>query len=260
VEIPFRGSGWVYLGELAARRGIVYDSRRLDPEGQSFIFRAETPGTYALKFYKQDFIRDFILNDYVRVLVEDGPRRSGAGGFASPLEPERVIAEPRWPSSLEEAAARRREDFSAPLSPPAAPPEKTAPPAETAVTGQASRALAADGLAAENAGPAAGLPDGGGADDASPEGLLQKAGEEFEAGRTPAAIALLDRFRERYPAGSDELYWLYGRFYEAAGPARDIRASLGYYRRLVREYPQSGRCAEARRRIAYLERYYINIQ
>jgi outer membrane protein assembly factor BamD (BamD/ComL family) len=75
-----------------------------------------------------------------------------------------------------------------------------------------------------------------------------------------SAIAILDQFRERYPSGSDEAWWLYGQFYEANSPSRDIRSALDYYRRLVREYPQSPRYNEARRRIAYLERYYINIR
>jgi hypothetical protein len=48
--------------------------------------------------------------------------------------------------------------------------------------------------------------------------------------------------------------------YEASGPTRDIRTALDYYRRIIREYPQSRRYDEARRRIAYLERYYINIR
>jgi outer membrane protein assembly factor BamD (BamD/ComL family) len=89
---------------------------------------------------------------------------------------------------------------------------------------------------------------------------LQRAREEFDAGRVAAAIDVLDQFREQYPSGSDEAYWLYGQFYEANSPSRDIRLSLDYYRRLVRDYPQSSRYNEARRRIAYLERYYINIQ
>jgi Tfp pilus assembly protein PilF len=94
----------------------------------------------------------------------------------------------------------------------------------------------------------------------SPDQYLRRAREEFEAGRVAPAIALLDRFRERYPSGSDETWWLYGQFYEANSPSRDIRTSLDYYRRLLREYPQSSRCNDARRRIAYLERYYINIR
>jgi outer membrane protein assembly factor BamD (BamD/ComL family) len=75
-----------------------------------------------------------------------------------------------------------------------------------------------------------------------------------------AALSILDQFREAYPSGSDEAWWLYGQLLEANGPRRDVRSALDYYRRLIREYPQSSRFDEARRRIAYLERYYFNIQ
>ena len=101
VEVPFRGTGWVFLGEQAARRGIVYDSRRLDPEGQSFVFRTEDAGAYTLKFFKQDFIRDFIFNDYVQVIVGNAPETAGTGWFNSSFDRGRVRAEPRWPNSLE---------------------------------------------------------------------------------------------------------------------------------------------------------------
>jgi outer membrane protein assembly factor BamD (BamD/ComL family) len=91
---------------------------------------------------------------------------------------------------------------------------------------------------------------------------LKQAKEEFDATRVAAAISLLDQFSEHYPPErtilSDELYWLYGQFYEANSPSRNILLSLDYYRRLINEYPQSNRCNDARRRISYLERYFIN--
>jgi outer membrane protein assembly factor BamD (BamD/ComL family) len=107
--------------------------------------------------------------------------------------------------------------------------------------------------------PEAAERDAGGGDQ-QPGDYLERARREFEAGRTAAAVSILDQFRERYPSGSDEAWWLYGQFYEANSPSRDIRSALDYYRRLLREYPQSPRCSEARRRISYLERYYINIR
>jgi hypothetical protein len=291
VEIPFRGTGWVYLGELGARRGVAYDSRRLDPEGQSFIFRAEAAGVYALKFYKQDFIRDYILNDYVQVVVGEAPESSGAGWFNPPLDRGRVSAE-RWPSSLEEAgaAARSRAGSQAGAVPPAdadssagaADPADAVPPAgadspaeqpsaeETAGAGTpppARQGISDEGIVPVRPPAAAGqqgtavpetapvLPEG-----SLPEAYAQRAQDEFDAGRVAEALAVLDQFRERFPAGSDEIWWLYGQFYEANSPSRNIRTALDYYRRLVREYPQSRRYNDARRRIAYLERYYINIQ
>jgi outer membrane protein assembly factor BamD (BamD/ComL family) len=96
--------------------------------------------------------------------------------------------------------------------------------------------------------------------DTSAEGYLNKAREEYDAGHIPQAIAVLDQFMARFPLGSDEALWLYGQMYEAPGPSRNIRSALDCYRRLIQEYPQSNRYAGARRRIAYLERYYINIQ
>jgi outer membrane protein assembly factor BamD (BamD/ComL family) len=93
----------------------------------------------------------------------------------------------------------------------------------------------------------------------SPDSYVRQAQEEFDAGRIGSALSILDRFREQYPGGSDEAWWLYGQLFEANKPARDVRSALDYYRRLVREYPQSPRSRDAQRRIAFLERYYFNI-
>ncbi|MDR0302417.1 MAG: hypothetical protein LBI04_08935 [Treponema sp.] len=304
VEIPFRGTGWVYLGELASRRGLVYNSRRLDPDGQSFIFRAEEAGSYALKFYRQDFIRDYILNDYVQVIVGESSAGGGAGWFNPPIDRGRVIAEPRWPSALDEGAilrggqsgakgaaadsapekesatssapsaaasanrdsapSRPQETVAAPSSSASANRESTlSRPQETATT-PSSSATPPVGVTPQITAPeipkeAADTPVQK-QEKLPPEEILKKAQETFDEGNTGAAIALLDQFMEYYPNGSDEIYWLYGQFYEANTPYRNIKLSLDYYRRLVNEYPQSRRYNDARRRIAYLERFYINIQ
>jgi hypothetical protein len=273
VEIPFRGTGWVYLGELASRRGIAYDSRRLDPEGQSFIFRAETAGVYSLKFYKQDFIRDYILNDHVQVIVGEVPETAGSGWFNPPVDRGRVVAVPRWPAVLEEAEARGQGPGAQAARPAPGAAETSA---ETAAELQSGQPIADEGIdpvrppvsmdagraAQEDAviAPEAELKPPLFDDDALPAVYLQKAREEFEAGRVASAIGALDQFKEKFPSGSDEAYWLYGQYYEANSPSRDIRLSLDYYRRLIREYPQSPRYTAARRRVAYLERFYINIQ
>ncbi|HPQ00527.1 MAG TPA: hypothetical protein PLK03_06600 [Termitinemataceae bacterium] len=97
VEVPFQGGGWIYLGEVAGRRGLVYDSRRTDPEGQTFIFRAENVGLYSLKFFRQDFLQDYVINDYVRVEVVQNPEITETGGFRLAPDRGRVVAEPRWP-------------------------------------------------------------------------------------------------------------------------------------------------------------------
>jgi len=84
VEIPFRGKDWVFIGEVGARRGIAYDSRKTDPEGDSFIFRVDAAGTYALKFYRQDFMNDLILNDHVQIIAGGNSETAGLGWFNPP--------------------------------------------------------------------------------------------------------------------------------------------------------------------------------
>jgi hypothetical protein len=94
----------------------------------------------------------------------------------------------------------------------------------------------------------------------SSRNLLTLAKTEYDAGRIASSLDALGKYRAANPFGSDELYWLYGQALEANGPTKDIKTALDYYRRLVDEYPQSARYGDARRRIAYLERFYFNIQ
>jgi hypothetical protein len=244
VEVPFRGTGWVYLGESGSKRGIHYHTRRLDPEGQTFMFQAAEAGTYELKFYRQDFIRDYLINDLVTVIVEDAPLDSP--GFGVPVDRGRVIAEPRWPTIP-------GGPFPVTEPAPPVPPDKTEP----GNTQAAAPAPAASPEAAipETEDTPLRFPPGTPA-----ETYLSKAREAYGADHIPEAIAVLDQFMAQFPLGSDEALWLYAQLYEKQGPFRNIRLSLDYYRRLVDEYPQSTRYNDSRRRIAYLERYYINIQ
>jgi len=285
IEIPFTGTGWIYMGELASRRGIVYNSTRRDPEGQSIIFGAEEAGTYVLRFFKENFLSGYIQNDYVQVIVGEAPAASGTGWFAPPYDRGRVVALPRWPSALD-AQQRVNEQGGSSYEEPA---ESTAAntPSSSTVTGASSQGTTASQGAASSQGtvPSQGVASSQGTalsqqgsvssqgtapsqGTASSQGsaaitdpglILRRAGDAFTAGNIAAAIALLDQLKDYFPNGTDELYWLYGQFYEANSPSRNILLSLDYYRRLVNEYPQSSRYNDARSRIAYLERFYINI-
>ena len=300
VEIPFRGTGWVFLGELANRRGIRYESRRLDvrdgeTEGQSFIFLCESPGTYILRFYRQDFIQDYIINDHVQVIVGESsaiiqPPMPG-------MERSRIIAEPRWPVLPM--------GLSEPISPSAPSPVIPAPLADFPVIPQEPAEISPDVPLVDFAPfpdpeaspsampqappltpsptlpaiPAAPPPDAlpvmppiALLQPPAPESIpydepilslseyVQRAWQEFDAGRVEQALQILDIMRIHYPMGSDEAWWLYAQLLEANSPSRDIRLSLEYYRKLIDEYPLSRRVPEAQRRVSYLERFFFNIR
>ncbi|MCL2809148.1 MAG: hypothetical protein FWD24_03660 [Treponema sp.] len=280
LEIPFRGSGWVYLGELTSKRGIVYNSRRNDVDGQSFIFTLEEAGTYALKFYRQDFIRDFILNDHVQVIVGEAPA-AAAGWFNPPVDRGRVVAQPRWPSPAEEALLQSGSRLNTepvvsgiqdepPLPQNNIPSQGTAesqpfvsqPPAfgTTVITPQDQSDSTVSSVTRNQDSTTTAQIENAVPSRLEPEQYLQSARSTFDTGNVASAIALLNQFMEQYPSGSDEAFWLLGQFYEANSPSRNILLSLDFYRRLVNEYPQSTRVNDARRRISYLERFYINIR
>jgi TolA-binding protein len=262
VEVPFRGAGWVYLGESASKRGISYSTRRLESEGQTFVFRANETGAYELQFYRQDFIRDYIVNDLVTVLVEEAPQ--AASSFGAPMDRGVAVAEPRWPTASAALAGESEAGAGTTMGTlPAVSATPDTAGSSVAVAGAASSPVppgaAPSAPAAAPGTAAAGSPLALPAE--TPEGeYLRRAREEYGADHVPQALAILDQFQARFPRGSDEAYWLYAQLYEKLGPARDISLALDYYRRLVNEYPQSSRHGDARRRIAYLERYYINIQ
>jgi hypothetical protein len=254
IEIPFRGTGWVFLGETSSQKGITYDSRRLDTDGQSFIFHTEESGTYILKFYKEDYIRDYILNDHVQVIIEEAPEPSGTGWFNPPSDWSRVVAEPRWP--LESGSTQIPDNTTQESPTENILPENAASISDEGIVPVTSvQAPSEDIPETPDDEFSVIMPE-----NAAPEDYLKKAREEFDADRIMQALSILEQFKQRYPSGSDEVFWLLGQIYEANSPIRDIRTSLDYYRRLTDEYPQSMRYAAARARIAYLERYYLNIR
>jgi hypothetical protein len=276
LEIPFRGTGWVFLGEKNARRGVNYDSRRLDDEGQSFIFRAQSPGVYYLTFNKQDLVRNYSLNDMVEVTVVEGSPPPSS----TPGERSRVVAGPRWPPAVEEAAlargapeagtqgaaqnagsggpaAARRQADGAPsaLSAESAAEDDAK---EGGAPAPASGALSA--LSAEGAAEDAPSLEGGAAAAASPLAYLAQAREELAAGRYEEALRSLDSARDAGEDADDELWWLYGQSFESASPARDIKSALGAYQHILRNFPESVYYKRARDRVAYLNRFYFNLR
>jgi hypothetical protein len=286
IEIPFRGNGWIYLGEIASQRGIVYNSQRNESDGKSFIFTLENAGTYILKFYRQDFIRDYILIDHVQVIAEE---TQAAGAGWSNIDRGRVVAQPRWPSAVEETQMR---NGTRPAADPvvtsgtgresareSTPPQRTNTaqrPAPVQGTNAQDRVPSQDVQASSSANTggqtaqsapvtnfeqnSSEVPPVENREKLTPEAAMQKARQTFDGGNIQSAIDLLNQLMADYPDGGDEVYWLLGQYYEANSPARNILLSLDYYRRLVNEYPQSNYFNDARRRIAYLERFYINIQ
>jgi hypothetical protein len=184
-EVPLPGSGWVYLGEADNQSGLAYRQRRASAEGQIFVFRPESAGSYWLKFKKQDLLRGTETNEIVEVAV------------AERNTPEEPAVVPATVPAI--AAADTPPAATEPVSPESPPPmvaaASTAPPAAAA--------------------PA--VPD-------------------------------------------DAALWNRGQELEAPGPNRDMKGALAAYKALVQDYPQSEYYTGSQRRIAFIERFFVNIR
>jgi hypothetical protein len=216
-------------------------------EGQSFIFGVDRAGTYILRFYKQDFIQDYIINDYVQVIAGERDENSWRAG-------DRVIAEPRWPPAADTVTQAPVTETERPVT-----PTQAAPPVTVTETAPAATAPEETPPTTAPATPVTPLSQPAPPVE-SPAEYIRRARAEFDAGRIEPALSILDTMRQNYPGGTDEAWWLYGQLLEANSPSRDIRTAMEYYRRLVNEFPFSDLVEEGRRRIAYLERYYFNIR
>jgi hypothetical protein len=185
-EVSLPGSGWVYLGEADNQSGLAYRQRRASAEGQVFVFRPESAGSYRLRFRKQDLLRGTETSEIVEVAVVE------KNTPATPEEPAAVpaIAAPDTPPPETETS----------------PPESSSPP------------LMAD--------------------------------SDGTASPTAFATAVPD----------DAALWNRGQELEAPGPNRDMKGALAAYKTLVQDYPQSEYYTGSQRRIAYIERFFVNIR
>jgi hypothetical protein len=187
------------------------------------------------------------------VLIEPGFDMSGPEVAAAP--PEADAAAPNEaanaiePSPPEPAARPPLQ----PTKPPVSPPSVPGPP------GAVSQPKAAS--PSKVPGPAAAVkpPEVSASDRAAADALLREAREAAAAKRYTQAIGLLNEFRASNPDLNDEAWWLYGQCFEASSLARDIKGALDAYTAIVRGFPASNRYKAALNRIAYLNKFYFNI-
>ena len=189
IEIPLPDFGWVYLGEANEQKGLPYKRRRVSADGQVFVFRPETAGSYRLKFKKQDLLRGTDMDAVIEV------------------------------TAVEKAAAV---------------------PADVAASEKALPKEASALIPASDAGFVSG------------EGDLPSP---------PPATAMIDEEHSAVIAAiiDDAALWNRGRELESPGANRDIKGALTAYKTLIRDYPQSEYYANSQKRIAYIERFFVNI-
>jgi hypothetical protein len=90
-------------------------------------------------------------------------------------------------------------------------------------------------------------------------GALALIQADIDAGRFASARELASAYSGFYP-DSEEFLWFAARAAEGPGPGRDILGALGYYQRIVREYPEGKRRKASADRIEWIKRSFLEIR
>ncbi len=274
-ELRFPGSGWIYLGDEDGKEGVRYETRRFEGSEAIFALRPETGGEYVLRFQRQDPLDGSTDSRLVKVTVSTDTAATVPIGV-KPVASTAPTAAATTPvpaaatTAVPPAAATTPASTAAATTPvpavatTAVPTAAATTPASTAAATTPVPAVAAT-TTVPAAAPATPSPatapatlDLGAISD--PARLLALARSELEAKRTQSALAVLDRYRELFPYGNDELFFLYGLAYEQDTPFRNVKKAHEAYKRVRDEYPRSLRWSEAADRIAFLERHYFGLR
>ena len=71
LDVPYPGSGWIFMGLTDGSKGMTYAGRKLGTKDTVFTLQAKEPGTKILHFYRIDPLTGGYIDDYIEVEVLD---------------------------------------------------------------------------------------------------------------------------------------------------------------------------------------------
>lgn len=297
VDIIYPGNGWIYLGEEGGDHFTFYGRKQRGGES-TFTLRSKKAGRALLHFYKNDALTGKYIDDYIELNVtqetaldashveapsyaqavpqryerknndEDAEEIPSQGGTVAPnsdgeknLSAETTSAETVGSHSDEKnAAGQNASDGSSRNSvQEEAASEKVQTVIQTSRT-QEEAAPRTSIAAAQN--PKArnenSETDSRAASNAA--SLLELAQKAYDEKRYADALDFVRKFLEAATENIDAGIFLEGQILEAKSEVRDIKAAIGDYDTIVKNWPQSKFWRRANERGIYLKRFYIDIR
>ena len=250
-------------------------------EATTFTLKAQKQGTSYLHFYREDFLTNTGIDDYLEATVI--PPRAGQEiavnapeyqiGFARTLAAQNAAggtASEENSQDAPQAVGGGARDNSVPsgqsgqsqMPPVAAAVE--AEDREARSTTVIQQSAAQEKQDTQIAGAIAAQPP---VHAPAPVHLEEETAELYElalkahnAGDQPQALDYINRFLADTNANIDKGLFLKGEILEAPSPVQNIKNSYAAYNRLVREFPTSVLWQQAKNRIIYLDKFYFSIR
>lgn len=236
--VSLEGAGWIYLGELSGKSGIVFRKRDSGAEKADFSFLAKEPGAYTLGFQRQDLSSGTLFRETVAVTVADtvaaAPSAPATSAAPAASAPETAAESAGTDTSTERAPSTGARSGGPIVLAPASPEAET--------QAQSAGALDAPEAGAASAGPTV-------------EALLA-------SGREAEAVTALERFLAENPGSPkcEETLFRLAELYEKNTSVRNLKKSVAYYDRLLEQYPFTLYRERAETRRTYLTRHFFEIR
>ncbi len=93
-----------------------------------------------------------------------------------------------------------------------------------------------------------------------PETILDEAENAYNEQNFEDSIALLDEYTSMGKDAVDRALYLYAKNYESNATVRNVKLAHSYYKKIVNTFPDSQYYDESKKRILYLERFYLVIR
>ncbi len=235
IDIELAKTGWIYIGEKNGKRGIALDSRNFVNGNTVFTFKITENDDYHIVFQLQNTSGEPESSEVFLRRGEPGNTPS----VAIDTNPAPAQTQPQ---------AGTGNSASQPNSSLAAAPNMPA----------ASNTASSSSSASSPSPAPAPQPQ---ADNSVPQDAIKIAATYADSGNYIAAIDLLERTLQSYPAypEMDKIYYLLAKYYEAETSKRSAVKSVYYYNKILDEFPLSDYRDESEQRIKYLEKHFIYI-
>jgi hypothetical protein len=291
LDVTYPGTGWIYLGESAGTKNMIFFGRKLGETDTSFTLRSRDAGKSLLHFYKNDVLTGKYIDDYLEVNVTDTVSGSqehvSAPSYADVVPPHPVssVAQESGNTNMQqagtdgkkdtattEAAAQDMQQQTSTSVVPAAVQEQdtpiktviqtteSAPNASSPAAAAASSSISSAGNVSANQQTAPKTAVSADTATESADDLLREAQAAYDAKQYEKSQELLTFFFDKAVSRIDEGLYLQGEVLEAKSSIQNIKGAIDSYGILMKNWPESMLWKNAQQRSIYLKRMYIDIR
>ncbi|MCQ2591128.1 MAG: outer membrane protein assembly factor BamD, partial [Treponema sp.] len=248
LSITYPGYGWIYLGSESENNNLVSTGRKVENEETVYTLTAKNPGTQLQHFYKVDTITGSFIDDYIEVEVLDNK----GSVYTIVKAPDYGQVVPERPVVPAVASTNRPLTQDEILEKAITPTEKRNFIEYTPEPEPAKKVVEEKSIYSKT-------PDSY-IENLDADDLLAKAKELFSQEKFVESQKYLNNFMEIATEKRDEGLFLQGQIFEQDGATKNIKESISSYTTLTESYPESIYWDDAKKRIIYLNRFYIQIR